>query len=161
MRYAAGLFSLVLASGSMSGPALAQHSNGYLFVAPGAVSSGGTSETTVQAGVGFEIALPKGFGAGAELGALGATQYYNESVVLTLSPGAYFHIPRRSSKLDPFVEGGYTAFVRNSVLHLFHFGGGVNYWFRPRLGLRLEFRDHVNRSDGTLHFWGFRFGLAF
>jgi hypothetical protein len=37
--------------------------------------------------------------------------------------------------------------------------GGVNYWFRERMGLRLEFRDH-GTAHGRLGL-GFRAGLTF
>jgi hypothetical protein len=40
---------------------------------------------------------------------------------------------------------------RDGHRNLFYFGGGVNYWAAPSLGLRLEFRDHV--SNDPAHFW--------
>jgi hypothetical protein len=33
---------------------------------------------------------------------------------------------------------------------------------KPKVGLRLEFRDHVWSEDGdAVHFWGVRFGVTF
>jgi len=40
-----------------------------------------------------------------------------------------------------------------------HAGGGVEYWMRDGLGLRLEFRDHLT-SDMSSHLWGARVGLT-
>jgi len=41
-----------------------------------------------------------------------------------------------------------------------NFGGGVNWWFKRGLGLRLEVRDHVP-TTGNGHLLGFRIGLSF
>lgn len=60
----------------------------------------------------------------------------------------------------PFVTGGYSLRIRAGVASAFNFGGGVNYWFKDRVGLRLEFRDHISHSDLN-YFYGFRIGLAF
>ncbi len=51
--------------------------------------------------------------------------------------------------------------VSGGTLNLFNLGGGVNYWFPPKLALRLELRDHIDPLDGPVHYWGVRFGLAF
>jgi hypothetical protein len=81
----------------------------------------------------------------------------------TLSPDVSYHFRPRSGeqKLVPFVTGGYTLFFRSGTANGFNFGGGVNYWFREHLGLRLEFRDNVSTTDATVHWLGFRVGLAF
>jgi hypothetical protein len=42
-----------------------------------------------------------------------------------------------------------------------NFGGGVNWWWRDRMGLKVEFRDHVAAEGGNYHIWGVRFGLTF
>ncbi len=142
--------------------ASAQRSSGYFFLAPGGVSAGGSISATLHLGAGAEGILGKGFGIGAEIGALGLTQAWGDTVAGAFSPNGYFHFARyRKSPLDPFVTGGYTLLFRNGHANLFNFGGGVNYWFRSNLGLRLEFRDHVDsRSFGDVHWWGFRVGLA-
>lgn len=68
--------------------------------------------------------------------------------------------------MDPFVTAGVGAGTLNifgGSGTLVNYGGGVNYWFRQRLGLRLELRDMVTLNKGykSRHFWGFRAGLAF
>jgi hypothetical protein len=65
----------------------------------------------------------------------------------------------RSQKLSSFVSGGYSIGIREGHISLANFGGGTNYWFRDRVGLRLEFRDHVDR-DHNQYLSG-RIGLAF
>ncbi len=142
--------------------AFAQRCSGYFFLAPGGVSGGGSTSATLHLGAGAEGILGKGFGIGAEIGALGLTQAWGDTVAGVFSPNGYFHFARyRKSPLDPFATGGYTLLFRNGHANLFNFGGGVNYWFRSNLGLRLEFRDHVQfHSFGNVNWWGFRVGLA-
>jgi hypothetical protein len=64
-------------------------------------------------------------------------------------------------KLDPFVNAGYTRLQRGGGANGVNFGGGVNYWFKRHLGVRIEIRDHVMTDIGSVHFWGVRFGVAF
>lgn len=142
--------------------AAAQHSNGYVFVAPGGATCCGHTASTLHFGFGGEGILGKGVGIGAELGGLGPTQNFTNNVLGVFSPNGYYHfIHGGTLKADPFVTGGYTLLFRNGHLNLFNFGGGMNYWFHRRLGARLEFRDHVYTQGATLHYWGFRFGLSF
>lgn len=103
-----------------------------------------------------------GIGLGAEIGALGDREFFADSVIGVLSPNAYLHFVRgRHPRMDPFVTGGYTLIFRSGHANLFNVGGGFNYWFSGALGARIEFRDHVYSSGGTLHYWGVRLGLAF
>ena len=142
--------------------ALAQDSNGYLFAAPGGATSGSYTTAMLHIGGGGEGVVGKGIGVGAEIGALGPMECFRCAVGV-FSPNGYFHFRRtRGQKIDPFVTGGYTLFFREGHGNLFNFGGGVNYWFSRRVGLRLELRDHVSTSYGsTEHYWGGRIGVAF
>jgi len=49
--------------------------------------------------------------------------------------------------------------------NLFNFGSGIHYWLLNRVGLRLEFRDHVHHvytyRGFTNHYCGLRIGLTF
>lgn len=156
------LFCLLLFSPAV---ALAQRSHGYIFAAPGAVSarflSARASTATVQVGGGFEGALGKGVGIGAELGALFPRENVSD-VVGIVSANGYYHFLHSHQKADPFFTAGYSLGFRGERANLFNFGGGVNYWFISHLGLKAELRDHVWKPDNaTVHAWGFRFGLAF
>jgi hypothetical protein len=132
---------------------------GYGFVAPGSTSDGGS---TLHFGVGGEGLVYKGLGVGGEIGYLGATRSLNEGFGV-LSPDVSYHFlsASKSGKLVPFVTGGYSLLFRSGVGHAVNFGGGVNYWFKDRVGLRLEFRDHVVAHSDLGQFFGFRIGLAF
>ena len=112
----------------MSAAAAAQSSNGYLFVAPGGVTSGGYTSMTIQAGAGADIHLVKGLGLNLELGAVGPRDDFS-AVVGMFSPGATWYFRRgKELKLEPFVNGGYTLMFREGHANLFYFGGGANYW---------------------------------
>jgi hypothetical protein len=138
----------------------AQPSNVYVFFAPGGLTGYGRTDMTLHAGLGGEAIVGKGVGVGAELGAVGPRQYLADAVGL-FSPNGYYHfVHGKNVKVDPFVTGGYTLLFRAGHVNLFNFGAGVNYWFHRRIGTRFEFRDHVYHNYATLHYWGFRFGLA-
>ncbi|MDX2149696.1 MAG: hypothetical protein SFV54_03105 [Bryobacteraceae bacterium] len=142
----------------------AQYSHGYVFVAPGGSSfstrSFGDTDATLHLGGGGEWVSRIGLGAGAELGYLAGTNSLGNGFGTASLTGSY-HFLRRG-KWDPFAAAGYTLGFRSGTLNMFHFGGGTNYWFSRRAGLKLEFRDHVfSPGPANVHFWGFRFGATF
>jgi hypothetical protein len=147
--------------------AAAQGSHGYVFVGattiPGEPRYTYWQGTYVHAGGGVEGGIGKRFTVGGEIGALisVAEIYGRNGAFLSLGPG--FHLVARSGrKLDPFISGGVSLLVSRGAGILFYYGGGTNYWFRDRIGLRVEFRDHVWSPEGTaLHFAGVRIGLSF
>ncbi|MBI4471950.1 MAG: hypothetical protein HY646_04730 [Acidobacteria bacterium] len=147
-----------------------RHTQGYVFVAPGRVSR----LATLHFGGGGELVRSNGFGVGAEIGYLtescpdpggrgcgksdgGSKQTGNG---LFSFDGSYHINAGDSGKLVPFGTGGFSLIINpyGDNEAGFNFGGGVNYWLRNGMGLRLEFRDHVFYSH---HHYGFRIGLAF
>lgn len=94
-------FFLVLYSIATAGLLSAQSNHVYLFAGPGTVTASGASTAVLHGGVGFEIRLPAGLGAGAEGGVL--TNVERTGVVPMASVNGYYHfIHDRSRKLDPF-----------------------------------------------------------
>ncbi|MBS1855313.1 MAG: hypothetical protein JST11_08110 [Acidobacteria bacterium] len=141
--------------------AWAQGVSGYVFGAPGGLTGSARTVATLQAGAGVELALPKGFGAGVEVGAVSAVNSWGDSTVGVFAPGGTYHFRRgRDRRFDPYAAAGYTMFFRDGRANLFHYGGGVNYWVLRHVGARLEVRDQVGTIDGTVHYWGFRFGVT-
>jgi hypothetical protein len=155
-----GILFLMVASGI----ALAQSSNqhrgwGYVFGGVGSATGGG-STGLFTAGAGGEGLVYKGLGLGAEVGYLAPFQGAGNGFGI-LSTDVSYHFARGSSKLVPFVSGGYSLGFRGSAAGSGgNFGGGVQYWMKDHLGLRLEFRDHVFSSDSP-HLYQFRAGLSF
>jgi hypothetical protein len=135
------------------------HGQGYFFVAPTTTTAGGFG---LHIGGGGEGLVYKGLGVGGEIGYIGAARELNRGIGV-LSPNVSYNFTNasRSGKFAPFVTGGYTLLVGSDALHAVNVGGGVNWWFKDHLGLRLEFRDHVATQFGSTHIFGFRIGLAF
>lgn len=145
-----------------TGAGLAQSSNGYGFFGAGAATASGESAGMLYYGGGGEAILHKIVGVGGELGAVTSTHF--EGTLGLADANGYVHFTsNRRARLDPFVTGGYTLMFHSGYhANLFNFGGGVNYWFGKNLGLRLEFRDHVQTGNGsTGHLLAFRVGLSF
>ena len=88
-----------------------------------------------------------------------------------LSPSVSFHPANwKDPRTDFFIFGGYT-FLGNSYRYynLVCFGGGLNYWRSEisRVGVRVEFRDHIGEAakftytaTGAIHIWQIRIGVA-
>ena len=153
------IVALILA---LSAAAAAQSVNGYAFFAPGGATCCGHTSASLHFGAGVDAIILKGLGANVELGALGPRRNFGDGVMGVLSPGATYHFRSGAEqRVDPFVAGGYSLFFRSGHGNLGYFGGGMNYWFADKVGLRVELRDHVNRGGSTVHFWGVRFGVAF
>jgi hypothetical protein len=136
---------------------------GYVFVAPGIAVDDGGPTGTLQLGGGGEFRIYKGLAAGAELGGLGVIGDSAGGLGI-FSLNGYYHIPNatRSGKLIPFVTAGYTG-AGNAEWgeRWFNVGGGADYWFKKRIGLRVEFRDQIDANHSTpIHFAGMRVGLV-
>ena len=132
---------------------------GYVFVAPGFIAGDGTPGGTVQSGVGGEFRIYKGLAVGAELSGVGAIGESFDDVGL-FSLNGYYHLPNasRSTKVIPFITAGYTG---AGVEPWFNVGGGADYWFKNRLGLRVEFRDQIDANHSNpMHYAGMRVGLV-
>jgi hypothetical protein len=146
------LLALITASAIMA------QSHGYVFVAPGAASAGGDTAGLVHLGIGGEAVVPMGIGAGAELGFLGRTSL---DALGTASLNGYYHFNRRST-WAPFVTAGYSNFFTlTGHTNLANFGGGVNYWYKEHLGIKLEFLDHFSTGTNSANYAEFRFGFNF
>ncbi|HUP04947.1 MAG TPA: hypothetical protein VMU19_13215 [Bryobacteraceae bacterium] len=146
---------------------VAQSSSGYVFFAPGGVSSMGYTSMTLHAGFGVDAVIAKGIAGNIEIGGLWPRQCFSDCVVGVFSPGGSYHfLHRKDRKLDPFAGGGYSRIFRDGHVNLYYFGGGLNYWAAKHFGVRAEFRDHVHAEryysyfGFVEHYWGFRMGLA-
>jgi len=135
--------------------------HGYIYFAPGITAP--ESEGTLHIGGGGEGFFNRYLGAGAEVGYVAPYSSFSDGIGI-FSPNvvARFRPKSNGNKVEPFVTGGYSLFFREGVVHGANAGGGVNWWFRERLGLRFEVRDNIMMESGeTAHFVGFRFGFTF
>jgi hypothetical protein len=146
------LFAVVLC-----GLASAQTS-GYAFVAP-TLGDGGNG---IGLGGGAKYMLKDGLGAGADYTFVGSTTDFRNSGFSLISANGYYQF-KAEGKLKPFVTAGYSrSFMNGADANFANLGGGVNYWFKSKAGLLLEFRDFLNRDSGvTGQLWQVRMGLSF
>ena len=154
-------FGLMFVSMLLAGVAFAQdNGSGYAygFGSLGAFSDGGV---VTHVGGGFERMLGRNFGVGAALGYMAAVQDMSEGIGLLDVNGSYYFTGDQARWI-PFVTGGYTLGFREGAENLFNVGGGINYWWNKRAGMRVEFRDHIypGNYDG-FHQLDFRFGVVF
>ena len=156
-RYAA---SALLLSFSMAAPAFAQpadRTHGYVFAAFGNETR---SSAYFHPGIGGDWVFGNGFGIGGEVGAVIARRRGTPNLALLSGNGSY-HIRIDNAAVDPFGTLGISMVTTGGSSDvMWNWGGGVNWWWRPRLGLRLEFRDHV-WSRASRHLVEFRFGVSF
>ena len=160
-----GMPAAALAQAGGNAPARAVGGLGYGFVGLGAVTSSGESMGTWHVGGGGEAVIRDAIGIGAEIGYLNGLEEPDESGlgVFSLNGSYHFNGGEASRRFRPFLTAGYTlGFAADGHENLFNIGGGVDYWLKPKVGLRVEFRDHVWSGDeDTLHFWSVRFGVTF
>jgi len=136
--------------------------HGYIYFAPGI--SAPESEGAMHIGGGGEGFFNRYLGAGAEVGYVAPYSSFSDGIGI-FSPNvvARFRPKSKENKVEPFVTGGYSLFFRSRSTNGANVGGGVNWWFKERLGLRFEVRDNFAVLDDgdTVHLVGFRFGLTF
>jgi hypothetical protein len=130
---------------------------GYGFGAIGG-TSGAFGRPMAQFGAGAEGLFYKGLGAGAEVSYVTRTDGSHGFGLVSTNVTYHFVKAGGSRKLVPFVTGGPSIAFGGAVGG--NFGGGVQYWMKDRLGLRLEFRNHIFSSDSP-YMYGFRVGLSF
>ena len=131
---------------------------GYVFAGIGAVN---LEDSTIHFGGGGEVNLYKGLGFGVEIGYLSPIHYMGEGIGILSLDGQYTFGTGTPGKVRPFLTGGYTLAFRDGYANAINFGGGVHYWFSKRIGLRLEFRDHVSPAVWNAHAWQGRVGFDF
>jgi hypothetical protein len=144
----------------------AQHTLGYGFA--GVTTLPGRQVYTFwhgnyfHPGIGGEAGIGRWLTLGGEVGGLISTESLQRNAAV-LSAGPAFHLlPRGTTRIDPFVTGGLSVLVSRGAGGMLHYGGGVNYWFRPRLAFRFEVRDHLWAPEGDyVHFTSIRAGISF
>ena len=148
-------FVVLLLTASLAA-AQEHNAEGYVFFAPGVITSPGSSAASLHFGAGGEGFLHKGIAAGAELGYLAPWSDFGGGLGI-FSLDAQYHFGR-GQRVVPFVLAGYSLGFHSGHINLFNYGLGANIWMKANRGLRLEFRDHVDSSN---HYIDFRIGYAF
>ena len=152
-----GLAVMALTAPARAGAPSSSPSQGYLYF--GSIKVSTREGKPLLLGGGLERGIRNGLTAAADLSYL----YIHNQGFGMLSLGSGYHFGSWQS-VTPFVNAGYGLALDGPDRNLFYFGGGLIRWFTPRVGARLEFRDHVSPGYcgcGTAaHFLQFRIGLA-
>jgi hypothetical protein len=157
-RFMMAMALLILAQGLAFGQSSNERKGwGYVFGGAG-VREGFGSQTVINVGGGGEGIIAKGFGVGGELGYLSTTRSASDGFGLA-SVNFSYHF-NNAQKLAPFVTGGGSLAFRGGSAGGGNIGGGVHYWMRDNVGLRVEVRDFIFSSDIT-NTVVFRVGLSF
>jgi hypothetical protein len=152
--------------GLLSGSGWAQErhkprAGGHFFFAPGQRHDTGSS--TLQIGGGGEGYVYKGLGFGGDVGALNvqSTTGVRQWTSMVSLNALYHFNSADKSRFSPFIIGGVTVIPAFDVPGGVNIGGGLQYWFRDRIGLRIEFRDHILTGMRNHHYPQARIAIAF
>ena len=82
--------------------------------------------------------------------------------LFALNGGVHF-VQDGGQRLVPYVSGGYFRWSSGEGdFDGVNIAGGMDYWFKQRIGMRMEVRDHIRPdSRGTVQYWSFRLGVVF
>ena len=129
----------------------------YVFAAPFARPVFGGRATYVAGG--GEVFLYRGASLGAEVGPVISSSETGGTYVFGLgSANVAYHFSRQS-KIEPFLNVGYSVTFRAGVANGSHVGAGVNFWQKKNVALRFEFRGYLGRL--RIDEGGPRFGVTF
>ncbi len=131
---------------------------GYAIAGPAGYSGFfGSSASSVHVAGGGEALVHGRAGVGGEFGILNTLSVFSANGVLHISPSP----AKRGS--SPFVTGGYTYMGSGEgSFSAWNVAGGLDFWAKNRLGVRVEFRDHVRPdSRGAVQYWTIRAGVVF
>lgn len=138
--------------------------SGYLFAGPLIVPRSGFTRwdgTFIHAGGGGEGGIGRYLSAGGEAGILAPLTNEFAQTVGALAGGVSVHPRGQGNHVDPFISGGVGVLAGGGAAGFIYVGGGVHYWFRPRIGLRIEYRHHLwPNADANIQLAGFRLGIA-
>lgn len=110
-------------------------------------------------GAGGDIFVYKGAAVSPSVGWVFNRGNIGSGAALVTLNGSY-HFLRGKGRFEPFVSGGYGAWTNfGDSVSLFNYGGGGQYWFTKRLGVRVELLNFQHSQHRELT--SIRFGLAF
>jgi len=129
----------------------------YLTAGPGVGVFDEASAAILAVGGGFEGIVGGGIGALVDVAGVFTRAYPQKFGSVSVGPVVQF---RRSSRVVPFLTGGYTGNFGSSVeeTNLLHVGGGFTAW-QKRWGVRFEGRFHTRDDAAFWSYVSFRVGV--
>jgi hypothetical protein len=132
-----------------------------IFVAPGFASP----EKTGTLHFGFENRAVGShhIGAGFGLGYLAPMNSFNHGGrgFFSIDGSYHFYDLKKSPKLAPFMELGYTHAFGPGSGNLINYGAAVNYWICPWSGVHIGVRDYYHPRGPSQHITEFKIGWVF
>lgn len=157
--------ALLASAAGLLAPAVGQNVKPYSYDGGGYVAYGiGACQhgvKNVSVGLGGQAFVWRGLSVGGDIGYYRFVERNNSGFgVATLDVGYHFVDRRKPGKVDPYFGAGVVgaAFAPGGAIPAVAFSGGVNYWFKPRLGLHTGFRLGVMGGEAIAMF---RAGLSF
>ncbi len=133
--------------------------NAYVAYGIGTCMHGVTNTSVAGGGEGF---LWRGLTLGGDVGYYRFVERNSKGFgIATLETGYHFVNRDAPGRFDPFVSAGLVgaAFAPGGgAIQTASAGGGMNYWFKRRVGLRTEVRISGNSDDALILF---RIGFSF
>ncbi len=138
--------------------ALAQRFNGNATFGAGTCQHG---VANVSLGGGVNALLWRGLNVGIDAGSYSFVKgNIRPALVSTINVGYQFGNRTTTGKVNPFADFGILGLAAGpgGYAPAASLGGGVNYWLKPRLALRTEFRAYAIGEEAIAMF---RIGIAF
>jgi hypothetical protein len=135
--------------------------SGYAIAGPAAYSGFfGSSLSALHGAAGGQYVIGACLGVGGEYGILGNSG----GGLIVYSINGVCQLPGLGSdgRIAPFVTAGYSNFSSGEgTFRAWNVAAGTDVWLMRRVGVRVEFRDHL-RPDrrGDVHYWSFRGGIV-
>ena len=131
--------------------------HGYAFFSTGACQHG---YLNVGGGGGGEGFLWRGLTINGDIGYYGFPADRSGYAVMTVGPGYHFVDRRSYKKFDPYVSANILGLgvARGGVMAAESIGGGMNYWFKDRIGLQTGVQLQGVGGEGLILF---RIGITF
>ncbi len=119
-----------------------------------------SNQTGGNFGLGADFLIRSGLGVNGEV-LIVASRYDAAGMVSMNGVYQFLRSPYRQKGFVPFVTAGVTAASvgEGSGFTGGNIGGGAHWWFRERIGLRMEARDHI--FSGNNNWLIVRLGLVF
>ncbi len=138
--------------------AQAPRAQGYAFFGIDNPPFGDFNYNTV--GAGADLFVYKDLAFSPSAGYLRARDGNQSGSAAVVTLNGSYHFLRGKGRFEPFVTAGYGALANlGEGISMFNYGGGGQYWFHKRIGVRAEVLNFQHRQYRELT--SIRFGISF
>lgn len=149
---------LLLIAAAVALSAQAPRAQGYAFASVDNPNSGNFHYNAF--GAGADLFVYKGLAVSPSGGYLFARDNGLTAGAAVITANGSYHFLRGRSRVEPFVTAGYGTLANfGESISMFNYGGGAQFWFHKRMGVRVELLNF--QSGGYRELTSIRFGFAF